>query len=134
MYDEGKISSECLKRKLAEFQYPVPKSLESMLQTLQASSGSPKEAAPDEDLSWKTPTQQCCTVCAEDKYPFEMPYWNTKRCKHYPTICSDDLNNWIGSQVTTKAWDRIKCRESGCHEYFRDEDMKENASADCFAL
>jgi len=143
MYDGGKISRECLKRKLEEFQHPVPKSLENMLDTLQAPPGSSKEVpklilarktAPDEDLSWKTPTQKCCTVCAEDKYAFEMPYWNTKRCRHAPTICSDDLNTWIASQLKTKAWDRIKCPESGCDEYFRHEDMKENASEACFAL
>ncbi|KAF8848703.1 hypothetical protein BDZ45DRAFT_605495 [Acephala macrosclerotiorum] len=74
-----------------------------------------------------------CTVCGDNKQSSEFPKRSTTRCRHAPSICTEDLKSWIDSQLVDKAWNRIKCPEASCSELFQCEDMKANASELSFA-
>jgi hypothetical protein len=71
-----------------------------------------------------------CIVCNEEKFAFEFPNWVTRKCKHPPSICADDLMTWVASELQTKAWNRIRCPE--CKEMLQNEDMKAHASVESF--
>jgi hypothetical protein len=71
-----------------------------------------------------------CIVCGEEKYSFEFPERITQRCRHAPTICTDDLMVWVAAELQSKAWNRIRCPE--CTKMLCHEDMKKHASLESF--
>ncbi|KUJ19580.1 uncharacterized protein LY89DRAFT_683399 [Mollisia scopiformis] len=75
-----------------------------------------------------------CTVCGDRKALSLFPIRPTRRCRHLPSICDDDLKAWIDSQLSSTIWDRIRCPGTNCKELFRHEDMKLHASEASFAL
>lgn len=74
-----------------------------------------------------------CTVCGDRKPLSEFLAGPTRRCRHVPRICDEDIKNWIQSQLTNTTWNRIRCPEPNCNEFFQYEDMKTHGSEASFA-
>lgn len=78
-------------------------------------------------------TSRLCTVCLENKLIFAFPRRPTSRCRHPSLICGESIEEWIVSELSSTAWDQIKCPEPSCGEIFQYEDMKKCASTPTFA-